>query len=252
LEEHVLKKPLKIGLFLLGLLLAPLSIAGPADYVYTLNIERGEFELDIKYGAASSSAEVRPHAASIGLGYGVTDKWFTEGYVKQKHYADGDSAYLEWENRFLLFHSRNESVDIGMVVELEAPLTSGAPSELRTGPLFQSTFGKFKLNGNVIFESAFGGVDQDSVSQATNIGYQLQARYRIAKQLDIGVQGFGEMGKWDQWSSLSEQNHRMGPAVFGKLSLGEHDSIKYNAAWLLGVSIAAPSSTLRMQLEYEF
>jgi hypothetical protein len=44
----------------------------------------------------------------------------------------------------------------------------------------------------------------------------------------------------------------MGPAVFGKLMLGEHDAIKYNAAWLVGMTDAAPDSTLRMQIEYEF
>jgi hypothetical protein len=138
------------------------------------------------------------------------------------------------------------------VTELEAPLTSGAPWEVRAGPLFQSTFGKLQLNGNVIFERAFGGADEDSVAQVTNIGYQWQARHRAGGQLDLGVQGFGEMGKWDQWSKTAEQSHRMGPAVFGKLMLGEHDAIKYNAAWLVGMTDAAPDSTLRMQIEYEF
>jgi hypothetical protein len=246
------KKLIQLQMFLASLVLSPLCIAGPADYVYTPHIERGELELDVKYGAASSNAGVRPQAVSIGLGYGVTEHWFTEGYVKQKHNAGGDSTYIEWENRFLLIGGGSAPVDIGWVTELEAPLTSGAPWEVRAGPLFQSTFGKLQLNGNVIFERAFGGADEDSVAQVTNIGYQWQARHRAGGQLDLGVQGFGEMGKWDQWSKTAEQSHRMGPAVFGKLMLGEHDAIKYNAAWLVGMTDAAPDSTLRMQIEYEF
>lgn len=247
-----MKKLLRTNVILMGLVLSPLCNAGPADYVYTPHIERGELELDIKYGAATSNAGVRPQAASIGLGYGVTDHWFTEGYLKQKHSAGGDSTYLEWENRFLLVGGEGTPADIGWVTELEAPLTKGAPSELRVGPLFQSKLGKLQLNGNVIFERAFGGADEDSVSQVTNIGYQWQARYRAGGAFDLGIQGFGEMGKWDQWSKMAEQNHRMGPAVFGKLALGEHQAIKYNATWLAGVSDAAPKTTLRMQIEYEF
>jgi hypothetical protein len=62
----------------------------------------------------------------------------------------------------------------------------------------------------------------------------------------------GEMGKWDQWDTASKQNHRMGPAAFGKFALGNKQAIKYNAALLFGASDAAPNNTFRMQLEYEF
>ncbi|MBA4381011.1 MAG: hypothetical protein C0406_00450 [Sideroxydans sp.] len=247
-----MKKVVLTNVFLASLVLSPLCIAGPADYLYTPHIERGELELDVKYGVASSNVGAHPQAASIGLGYGVTEYWFTEGYLKQKHAASGDSTYLEWENRFLLVGGEGAPVDIGWVTELEAPLTSVAPWELRTGPLFQSTFGKLQLNGNVIFERAFGGADEDSVGQVTNMGYQWQVRYRAGGAFDLGAQGVGEMGKWDQWSKAADQNHRMGPALYGKLALGEGESIKYNAACLVGMTNAAPKATLRMQMEYEF
>lgn len=243
---------MKLKMILAGLVLSPVCFAGPADYVYTPHIERGELELDVKYGAASSNAGVHPQAASIGLGYGVTEHWVTEGYLKQKHNAGGDSTYLEWENRFLLAGGDGGVVDLGWVTELEAPLTRGAPWEWRVGPLFQSMAGKLQLNGNIIFERAIGGVDEDSVAQVTNLGYQWQMRYRAGGGTDLGLQGFGELGKWDQWSATAEQNHRMGPVVFGKLKLGEELTIKHSAAWLAGVTKAAPKSTLRFQAEYEF
>jgi hypothetical protein len=34
--------------------------------------------------------------------------------------------------------------------------------------------------------------------------------------------------------------------------LGNKQAIKYNAAWLLGASSAAPDHTFRLQAEYEF
>ena len=67
------------------------------------------------------------------------------------------------------------------------------------------------------------------------------------------MQGFGELGQWNDWNPRAAQNHRYGPAVFGKIALGDHrQAIKYNAGWLFGASTAAPNHTFRMQVEYEF
>ena len=37
----------------------------------------------------------------------------------------------------------------------------------------------------------------------------------------------------------------------GKVRAGERQFIRYNAAWLFGVSNATPDNTFRMQVEYE-
>lgn len=229
-----------------------ICIAGPADYVYTPNIERGELELDVKYGTATAGNGVRPQAASIGLGYGVSEQWFTEGYIKQKHGSGGDSTYIEWENRFLLSGPDESDMKLGLVTELEMPVTRGVPRELRVGPLLQIRHDQLQWNGNLIFERAFGGADEDGVAQVTNLAYQWQAKYHWMQAMGLGIQGFGELGKWDRWSRRSEQNHRMGPAVYGRFALTEHQVIKYNTAWLFGLTGAAPRATLRFQAEYEF
>jgi hypothetical protein len=250
--ESVLKKKILLNMSLIGISLSLPVLAGPADYIYTPKIERGELELDIKYGTATSNTSSHPEASSIGLGYGMTERWFTEGYLKQKHDASGVSHYAEWENRFLLSSTGDSAVDIGFVTELEAPLTVGSTWELRAGPLFQSQIEKLQLNGNLIFERVFGGSDEYGVAQVTNFGYQWQARYRWEKFLQFGIQGFGELGKWNDWYPSTEQNHRMGPALFGKFSFDQQHAIKYNAAWLAGLSAASPATTLRVQIEYEF
>jgi hypothetical protein len=60
------------------------------------------------------------------------------------------------------------------------------------------------------------------------------------------------MGKWNDWAPMSRQQHRIGPAVFGKIAMPSHQAVKYNAAWLIGASSATANNTLRMQIEYEF
>ena len=60
------------------------------------------------------------------------------------------------------------------------------------------------------------------------------------------------MGEWNHWEDSNEQSHKLGPAIFGKIGLGNKQAIRYNAALLYGVSDAAPDHTFRMQAEYEF
>ena len=69
---------------------------------------------------------------------------------------------------------------------------------------------------------------------------------------EYGLQGFGGTGPWNDWDASDDQSHKVGPAIFGRFAAGGHQAIKYNAAWLFGVSDAAPDNTFRMQVEYEF
>ena len=233
-----------------GIVSAQNVFAGAADYVYTPAVEYGEREVDLKLGATSPQAGNRAQGVSIGYGYGATEYWFTEVYLKRERSGDMTANLAEWENKFQLTDTGEYPVDVGLITELEAPLSSNAPWEFKFGPLLQTEFGKLQLNGNLLFERAFGKAS--GVPYTTNIGYQWQAKYRWQAILEIGMQGFGEMGKWNNWDKQSDQNHRIGPAVFGKLALGGRQAIKYNAAWLFKASDAAPNQTFRMQVEYEF
>lgn len=246
-----LQKWLCLAVGITGILLTGAGIAGPADYMLTPNIEQGELEFDASYGVASNKVGTRSQVASVGLGYGVSDQWFSEILLKLKGGASADSQYVEWENKFRLMSAEEAGIVIGFVTELEAPLQPGAPWELKLGPLFQKNAGLWQLNGNLLFKRAFGGPDEQGVAYATNLGYQWQARQQNGGSFQLGVQGFGEVGGWDRWDPAANQNHRVGPALFGKIPTGGHEAFKFNAAWLFGVTQAAPRNTLRIQLERE-
>jgi hypothetical protein len=228
------------------------AYAGAADYVYTPAVEYGEREIDFKFGTTSPVAGDRMQGISIGYGYGAKEYWFTEVYVKQEREAGGIANLAEWENKFQLTDTGEYPVDVGLITELEAPLSANTPWEFKLGPLFQTEFGKLQLNGNLLFERAFGAADESGVPYSTNFGYQWQVKYRWQPVLEFGVQGFGDMGKWNDWDKQADQSHRIGPAVFGKFALGDRQAIRYNAAWLFGTGNAAPDNTFRMQIEYEF
>jgi len=243
---------LSLGVIFCGTACAPDVFAGAADYVYTPAVEYGEREIDFKLGATSPVAGYSSQGASIGYGYGAKEYWFTEVYLKQER-QDGSIANLaEWENKFQLTATGEYPVDVGLITELEAPLSANTPWEFKLGPLFQTDFGKFQLNGNLLFERAFGAADESGTTYSTNFSYQWQVKYRWQPVLELGMQGFGDMGTWNDWDKQSDQSHRLGPAVFGKFALGNHQAIRYNAAWLFGTGDAAPDNTFRMQVEYEF
>jgi hypothetical protein len=252
MNNSLLSRNLSLLILLCGIVFARDVFAGAADYVYTPAVENGEREIDVKAGATSPLAGNREQGASIGYGYGATEYWFTEIYLKQERNGNDIANLAEWENKFQLTDTGEYPVDFGLITELEAPLGANAPWEFKFGPLFQTEYGRLQLNGNLLFERAFGKTDESGVPYSTNFSYQWQAKYRWRPILEFGVQGMGDMGKWNDWDKRADQSHRIGPAVFGKLALGNRRAIRYNAAWLFGTGNAAPNQTFRMQVEYEF
>jgi len=232
----------------MGMLCLQSAHAGPADYVYTPTVEKGEKEIDFKSGTADH--DPRKTVATVGLGYGVNDWWFTEAYVKYAKEGGDGIKYdaFEWENKFQLTETGKYPVDVGFITEIEIPRDSDEGIELKVGPLFQTELGKLQLNGNILFEKHFDA----ATSSPTEAGYQWQAKYRWQPALEYGLQGFGEMGAWNDWDSANDQSHKVGPAIFGKFAVGKRQAIKYNTAWLFGVSDGAPDNTFRLQAELEF
>ena len=239
---------------LLALLVPIAATAGPSDYVYVPAVEYGEREIDLKAGTWKLRDEpVRQSAASIGFGYGATTWWFTEAYLKFEKETGGGTRYdaFEWENKFQLTEPNEYFVDVGLITEIEVPKKRREEGyEFKIGPLFQGDVGPVRWNANLLFERIFRG--QPGTPHTTQMGYQLQARHDLSRQFGIGVQAFGEMGRWNHWDPREEQNHRAGPAIFGKVKFEGREAIKYNAAWLRGVSHAAPRNTFRLQVELEF
>jgi len=235
--------------------LPAISLAGPSDYVYVPAVEYGEREIDFKLGTGKAKGPEgggRESAASLGLGYGATEWWFTEAYLKYGKHPAERTKYdaFEWENKFQLTESNRYWVDAGLVTEVEIPRERREEGyEFKWGALFQLDTGDVRWNANLLFERVYRSREEGE--HPMEIGYQLQAKVPLGAALEVGAQAFGEMGKWNHWEPRDEQSHRIGPALFGKVRLGGREAIRYNAAWLAGANAAA-RRTFRLQAEYEF
>ena len=232
------------------------AMAGASDYVRVPNVEYGEREIDLKYGTEKmkdSEGGERTSDGSLGLGYGATQWWFTEVYAKWKKEGPEKTRYdaFEWENLFQLTETNKYPVDVGFFIELEVPKERAEGYEWAFGPLFQFDTGPIRWNLNPVFEKVTRSKEEGE--HPLELLYQAQATYRLPNGMDVGVQAFGEMGKWNDWEPHNEQEHRIGPAIFGKVKLGEgRQAIKYNAGFLFGLTDATPKHTFRLQAEYEF
>ena len=239
-----------VALALSSFLSAQPAAAAPSDYVVTPIVEEGEREIDFKAGTRKLRDGTRESAWSIGFGYGATSWYFTELYAKWHHEPGQQSAFdaWEWENRFQLTETGKYPIDVGFLLEIERPKDRSEGYEYRWGPLLQSEFGLWQANLNVLIEKHIRAAE----TEKAELGYQWQLKYRWKPSLEAGVQGFGAVGPWNDWASSKEQSHIAGPALFGRIKVGNHQAIKYNAGLLVGLNNASPKHTLRVQAEYEF
>ena len=225
------------------------ALADPDNYVFLPGVTYGEREIDFKYGVATKKGEPTAQGTSLGVGYGASDWWFTEFYLKGAREGNRSSFdAFEWENKFQLTETGKHPVDVGFIVEFELPHDRSEGNELLFGPLFQAEFDRVQINFNPLLANVSRSVD----GNGTYLEYQWQVRYRWRETLDFGAQGFGEMGRVDHLDPANQQIHRLGPAIFGKYNLGGGQAIVYNAALLFGVTQASPDANFRMQVEYEF
>jgi hypothetical protein len=234
-----------------GLIASPCALAGPAEYVSTPIVEEGEREIDFKTGVARSRNGSQESQTSIGLGWGVSSHWFTEVYALWHKEPSEKLSFdaWEWENKWQLTEQGEYAWDLGWLLEIERPRDRSEGYEVRWGPLLQRDFTpKWQGNVNLLIEQHLRAAEASEPS----LGYQWQLKYRAQAEFEFGAQGLGSVGPWRAWAPASAQSHVAGPAVFGRFKTGSGPAVRYNAAWLIGMSNGAPRNTGRLQVELEF
>jgi hypothetical protein len=223
--------------------------ADPGYYVVTVYDNDGVRTLDFRYWTVKFPGRPEVIWPEAGFGYGVSTRWYTELYasfIGSSQTATKLSTW-NWQNDVLLTQG-----EIPVDVALHANLTRYANSEdgyaLEFGPVLQTDVDRTQLNANVFFERGHGGTE----SAPTQMKYQWQVRYRWKPLLNIGAQGFGELGRWDHWAPRDQQSHRAGPAMFGTLPLGDRESLLYQAAYLMGSIYGRQGNMFSMRVQYAF
>jgi len=234
-------------LLLLAALLPQLALADTGYYLVSIYDAEGQASIDCKYWNAHFATHTLA-SPEIGVGYGVTSRWYTEIYADTIKINGGGSQWSEtaWQNDFLLTQGQYD-FDLALHTKIERPRDSSEGYGVEFGPALQTEIGKTQFNVNAFFQRDYRS-DNDGAMQLT---YQWQVKQHWKRWFQPGLQGFGEVGQWDHWLPRNQQSHRAGPAFFGSRDIGAQE-LKYEAAYLFGKNSGrhAKSFTMRVQLVF--
>ena len=251
----LLARVVSVVLGLLSSWFAPCATAhaDPGYYVVTAYDNEGQRSVDLRYWSVKRSGRPEKIWPELGFGYGVNSRWYTELLYSTIGPSNWDivPSYLNWQNEILLTQGE-WPVDVAVHAMLMREIGYGAHYSLEYGPVLQTDIGRNQLNANLFFERSFEGEEATPIQ----LKYQWQVRHRWQHWMDFGLQGFGELGAWDHWGDASHQSHRAGPALFGRIDLGQgqgaKQSLLYQAAVLVGSVYNRRARMFTLRLQYAF
>jgi len=219
------------------------------DEIYSPIAEPGELSLEYNGSRTFDNQSDKNNAQEheLALEYGMTDRLVTEvsaGFSKEPDGAlrmeDG-----EIEGRWQFFEQGKYWLDSGMLAAYDFSTQGQNPDSLELKLLLQKDIGRITSTANVGFTQNIG-------EYATHTGgpdYVLlwNTRYRYNPYFEPGIELQSDFGNGQTLNHFSEQEHYIGPAIYGKL----FGALKYQAAWLFGTSNASAQSAARLLVEYE-
>ena len=171
-------------------------------------------------------------AHDLSLDYGVSNAWRLSGLLKLENPLDKDFrlAKSAVENIWVFRPvPKAGGLGLGLVYLGGGRHRSGQHERepVRADHYAQGRQGD--LYGQSLFEKTFGRNRIEGI--ALNYGWNV--KYTLNDTLAIGVEGFGLVENLGDPAPLAEQQHRLGPALFATLKLGEHLTITPTWAYSL-------------------
>lgn len=228
------------------------AVSSPAfalDEIYSPNTEYRE--LSVEYNGSRTfdnhSDKNNAQEHEIAIEAGVLPRLTLEmsgGFVNDP----GESTKLEdveIEGRYQFFEEGKNWVDSGLLLAYGFSTRSHEPDSLEAKLLLQKDFEMVTSTVNIGFEQATG----KNTDGAGGPDYVLlwNTRYRYNEYFQPGIELQSDFGQGHTLGHFDEQEHYVGPAVYGKL----FGKMKYQAAWLAGISDASAQSAARVLFEYE-
>jgi hypothetical protein len=154
---------------------------------------------------------------------------------------------LTSENQFQFTERGQYWLDPGFFIEYGQVLSKGAPNEVTFGPILRKEIGPTINTVNLFIEKDIGGFS----SGRPSFSYAVETRIALGTVVEPGIQAYGTPGPFGHFGPVSQQDHRIGPQLFGAFHQFGLGTLKWNGGLLFGLTPAAPRETLRWQAEYE-
>ena len=226
------------------------AFCDPADYVFAPYTEVGQWQVAYGLGTEHGRDGSRETQQTLSLGGAPTDRWYSSAYAAWAA-ADGGAFAMDewtWTNHLRLTTPGSGPVDVGALCELARPRDRDEGRfAFSCGPTLQMDTDDLQVNLNLSLGKHVGALDPDKLA----LGYQWQVKTLVAHGVELGAQGFGSFGPWNDWAPASRQEHTLGPAIFLKTT-AFGSPVRLDAAVLFGVGAGSPRNVLRLRLQHEF
>lgn len=244
---------------------APAHAGGIFEIVHP-DVEEGaaEFEVlsTIILGGVGMGEERSVH--ELAFGFGVTDYWKPVLALEIAN-PRGDAPVveaIEIGNVFILLgghghddddHGADDHDDdhsgftLGFFAGAELPTESDAKPSISFGPIGEAEVGPVKLLGNLFLEIP-------TSSETPGISYAFGASVPVSNMFAVGVEAHGGFEELfgSNTPDFEDQEHYVGPAIYGTFKTADGLTIEPRAALLFGLTDAAEDMTLSVNLEFKF
>lgn len=196
--------------------------AGPAraDFkVWYPQVEPHEFALetlgDVGHDRLKSHSGEQSFTQEIE--YGVNDWWLTELEMEQQRLPGPDSktnfSQVTTENLFQFTEPDEYWMDAGFYAEYGQTTLPDSPDETTFGPIFRKEVGRTIDTVNLFVTKDIGRY----ASGRPQFRYAWETRLALGTAIEPGFQAFGQPGAFGHFAASGQQDHRLGPVLFGTI-----------------------------------
>lgn len=231
--------------------------------VFSPLVEEGEIGIELRYVDVIKAEPAEEGASSMALAveWGINDKWRLEFVTEYETPAAGSTEHEAYEIEFVrnLTEQGEDGVNYSSAVVFAVGIASEetAADAIELGYYFEKGLGEKEGKGegasypssftlNIKLEDQQGSNAESGIE----VGYGMQFKTELSGEMQIGVEMFGEIS--EEASSFNNQEHLIGPVLFGEIELGEESELGYQIGYLFGLSDAAADGVLKLNLAYEF
>ena len=219
------------------------------DEIYTPDTEYHEISVeysgDRSFDPQGSKNDAQDH--QLTLEAGLAPRWTAETsatFAKDP----GDHVRLtnlEVGNRFQFTETGEYAIDSGLLVAYDFATQGHQADSTEIKLLLQKDIGLVTSTANIGFTQDVGAF---SSAGGPDYVFLENTRYRYSTPYQPGIELQSDLGQAHEIGHLSQQTHYAGPALYGKLA----GRLKYQLAYLLGLTDASAQSAARALVEYEF
>ena len=234
-------------------ILALITVPAWASHkIYSPIVEEGVFEVEMRGDRTVDASPDKDDGQKdiYELSYGV-NSWWTTGVLAELSKEPGEGFRYEataWENVFQLAAQGEYWIDTGLYFEYAKAAITGEPDEIEGKLLLEKAVHPLVLTANLILTRDIG----DNAADSFGFEYGVRANYPWSREIQFGIEAYGEPGRLSGFNTLAEQEHSIGPVLSGKFNVGSVPGVfVYNIGYLFGLTDTSPSGTAKWQLEYE-